>query len=322
MNITDFTPRTLQQLVTSIAGRMQRDLPELAGVVRVTGHLTDPGKPRGTWYYAVKIVGEGGAQIKADLPASLVAARRATAGSPVRVTGTLKIEATNYGLEARLVAGDLELVGEGNLGAPAAPAPGKATVEMLKSLPSRRYPFPSLNDLTISLIQSSSAAAQVGSDCQSELDRIADRVRVLPIRVNILDPMAIAQAINQAPGGVVMLIRGGGDAADFEVFDHPSVVRALAEKQAFRIVGLGHTGNSTLIDHVADVASNTPAQAGQFVREVVENRLRQHTSIQERIRTVERERDDAIRRSSGAGFPWWSIGVALLAGLLAGWLLR
>ena len=320
MDITDFTPRTLQQLVTAIAGRMQRDLPELAGVVRVTGHLTDPGKPRGTWYYAVKIVGEGGAQIKADLPTSLVTARQVAAGSPVRVTGTLKLEATNYGFEARLVAGDLELVGA--TGQEDHAAPGKATIEMLKSLPSRRYPFPPLNDLTISLIQSSSASAQVGSDCQSELDRIADRVRVLPIRVNILDPEAIAQAINQAPGGVVMLIRGGGDTADFEVFDHPSVVRALAKKQAFRIVGLGHTGNSTLLDYVADVTSNTPAQAGQFVREVVENRLRQHTSIQERIRTVERERDDAIRRSSGAGFPWWSIAVALLAGLLAGWLLH
>ncbi len=322
MSIVDFTPRTLQQLVTAIAGRMQRDLPELAGVVRVTGHLTDPGKPRGTWYYAVKIVGEGGAQIKADLPASLVAARLATAGSTVRVTGTVKIEATNYGVEARLVAGDLELVGAPGQDAQAVPASGKATVEMLKSLPSRRYPFPSLNDLTISLIQSSSAAAQVGSDCQSELDRIADRVRVLPIRVNILDPVAIAQAINQAPGGVVMLIRGGGDAADFEVFDHPSVVRALAEKQAFRIVGLGHTGNSTLIDHVADFASSTPAQAGQFVREIVENRLRQHARVQDRIRTVERERDDAIRRGGDAGFPWWVIAVALLGGFLAGLLLR
>jgi exodeoxyribonuclease VII large subunit len=300
---------------------MQRDLPELAGVVRVTGYLTEPGKSRGTWHYAVKIVGEGGAQIKADLPASMVSTRQVTAGSPVRVTGTLKLEATNYGLDARLVVGDIELVGASGTEVTAA-APGKASIDLLKSLPCRRYPFPSLNDLTISLIQSSSVASQVGSDCQSELDKIADYVRVLPIHVNILDPEAIAQAIAQAPGSVIMLIRGGGDAADFEVFDHPSVVRALAQKQAFRIVGLGHTGNSTLLDLVADISANTPAQAGQFVREIVEGRLRQHANIQDRIRILERERDDAIRRGAVSGYPWWAIVIALLAGVLAGVLLR
>lgn len=320
MTITTLTPRTLQQLISTIAGRMQRDLPELVGMVSVTGRMTELGKPRGTWYYGVKIVDEGGVHVKTDLPASLVAARQALAGSPVRVVGTVKLEATNYGLEARLVAGDLEMLGD--LQAEAVPSPGRTSIELLKSLPIHRYPFPSLNDLTVSLIQSSSAFSQVAQDCQSELDKLGDRVRVTPIRINILDPIAVAQAIDQAQGAVVMIIRGGGDAADFEVFDHPRVVRALAEKRAFRIVGLGHSGNSTTLDLVADATASTPAQAGQYLREIVEGRLRHLASVQERIQTVERERDEAIHRAGGRGLPWWAIAVALALGLLAGLLLR
>lgn len=321
MNIEEHTPRTLQQLITTLGEQMQQKIPELAGLVRVTGQMTNPGAARGNWHYGVRIMGDTGAQVKADLPASLVTKIGAAAGSPVRITGTLRLDAGNYGLEARLIAGNLELVGDAKTVVPEA---GRASIDLLKALPTNRYSFPPIKDLSISLIQSSSANALVAGDCQSELDRLGDAVRVEQIRVNVLDPVAVARAIDQASGRIVMLIRGGGDAADFEVFDHPRVLQALATKQAYRVVGLGHTGNATILDFVADFSANTPAQAGQHVREQVENRFRYHASVQDRIKTLEQERDQAIRRGPAAanGVPWWWIGAALVAGLVIGWLLK
>lgn len=73
--------------------------------------------------------------------------------------------------------------------------------------------------MSVALIQSTSAAAQVASDCMAELSQLGSALDVYPVPINMLDTVAIATAIRDAAADVVVIIRGGGSSQDFEVFD-------------------------------------------------------------------------------------------------------
>ena len=57
------------------------------------------------------------------------------------------------------------------------------------------------------------------------------------------------------------LSRGGGSDEQFSVFENPELLRAWSEKRAYRIAGIGHSGNSTALDLLSDFAATTPAAA-------------------------------------------------------------
>lgn len=78
-------------------------------MIRLHGRWTDPGRPSGKSFYGAKIVDDGGAQGKVEILASLVASRGILPGHQVIATGRLAVRSTNYGLEVRLVATDIQL---------------------------------------------------------------------------------------------------------------------------------------------------------------------------------------------------------------------
>lgn len=296
----DVSPGTLQQFTTLLLERLAAsELPELGGMIRLHGRWTDPGRASGKSYYGAKIVDDGGAQAKVEILASLVASRGVLPGHLVIATGRLAVRSTNYGLEVRLVATDIELGNQEQAAKTEIAQQGRMTIERLRSIPMRRVPFPDRDSVSVTLIHSNSAAAQVTQDCMAELSKLGDSVGVFPVKVNMLDPVAIATAIREANSDdIVMIIRGGGDAADFEVFDDPRVVTALASQHAHRVVGLGHTGNSTLLDLVCDFSAYTPAQAGAYVRERVQQRhliqeetVREMRLLNERIEYLQKQRE-------------------------------
>lgn len=335
----DVSPGTLQQFTTLLLERLAAsELPELGGMIRLHGRWTDPGRASGKSYYGAKIVDDGGSQAKVEILASLVASRGVLPGHLVIATGRLAVRSTNYGLEVRLVATDIELGDQEQAAKTEVAQQGRMTIERLRSIPMRRVPFPDRDSVSVTLIHSNSAAAQVTQDCMAELSKLGDSVGVFPVKVNMLDPVAIATAIRDANSDdIVMIIRGGGDAADFEVFDDPRVVTALSSQQAHRVVGLGHTGNATLLDLVCDFSANTPAQAGAYVRERVQQRQRNQGEVarelrllKERMGSLEKERDTAqaqlvtanILLEKAKGIPGWVVAAAFAAGAALVWILR
>ena len=336
---SDVSPGTVQQFAALLIERLAvAHIPEMAGMVRLYGRWTDPGRPSGKYYYGAKVVDDGGAQVKVEVLCSLVDSRGIAPGQHVVLIGRLMVRASNFGVEVRLVAADIQL-GDREEAADTVFVPhGRMTLERLRGLPLSRVPFPEKEVISLTLIQSTSVAAQVARDCMAELVQLGDALDVASIRVNMLDPVAIASAIRSAVAtDVVMLIRGGGDAADFEVFDDPRVVMALANQRAHRIVGLGHTGNSTLLDLVADHAACTPAQAAGYVRECVQLRQRRQGEMgrdlrlaRDRMGALEKERDvahaqlavanDLLTRAKGISA--WAVVGAFMAGAALVWIGR
>lgn len=267
------TPAAVAQLVGVRAAQLvAQGLPELAGLINVVGRLSSLGEARGAWHYAVRLTDDAGS-VQLDIPVAIARASHLAPGMTVRATGVMRIQSGRPGnLEFRLVVSQIfpvEAVGEGPLAWPTAAA-ARMTIDRLKSLTVRKMPFPTSRPVRISLVRSSSPQAQVAQDTMAELRRVAGAVELEQLRVNILDATQIAEAIARASGNVLILIRGGGDAADFDVFDDPRVVEAMAAKRAYRVIGLGHSGNSTLLDLVAEHSAPTPAQAGMHVREQIE----------------------------------------------------
>ena len=336
----DVSPGTLQQFTTLLLERLAAsELPELGGMIRLHGRWTDPGRASGKSYYGAKIVDDGGSQAKVEILASLVASRGVLPGHLVIATGRLAVRSTNYGLEVRLVATDIELGDQEQAAKTEVAQQGRMTIERLRSIPMRRVPFPDRDSVSVTLIHSNSAAAQVTQDCMAELSKLGDSVGVFPVKVNMLDPVAIATAIRDANSDdIVMIIRGGGDAADFEVFDDPRVVTALSSQQAHRVVGLGHTGNATLLDLFCDFSANTPAQAGAYVRERVQQRQRllgdagkDLRLAKERMEALEKERNTAqaqlqtaseLLAKAQGGVPAWAVAVAFAVGAILAYLIR
>lgn len=264
---TSVSPATYQQYVKLLIERLAAEqLPELAGVICVQGKWLAPEQSSGKYIYGAKISDDGGAQVKVDIPTSIVTSRGIHPGQLVTITGCINIRSSNYGVEVRLNATDIkpsELHEDNKL----QNHEDRLTLERLKALPVTRNIFPHEFPIKIALIRSASTLAQVTMDCRSELDQLGDAVDVREIPINMLDPVAIAATIESiTDAGILMLIRGGGDNLDFSVFDDHRVLSALARHTAHRVIGLGHTANTTLLDKIADYTANTPAQAGVYVK--------------------------------------------------------
>ena len=339
ISIPDVVPGSFQQLVTALVDRLAtEEFSERVGMLRLHGRWTDPGRASGKYYYAAKVVDDGGAQVKIEIPASLVASCGVAPGQSVVVTGRVVVKMSNYGLEIKLAASEIRLADAEPPADAAYAKQGRMTLERLRALSLWRVPFPEKDVVSVAMIQSASAVAQVANDCLAELTRLGSAICVVAIRINMLDPVAIAAAIDQvAEEDIVMLIRGGGDAADFEVFDDPRVVTALATQKAHRVIGLGHTGNRSLLDVIADYSANTPAQAGAYVREIMEKRQQQSGNLgkemqmaRDRVESLEKERRisqeqlqtaAALLAKSDRGVPWWAVAAAFFVGaaVVGGW---
>lgn len=269
-SITSLNPASLNQLLTTQAGQILAEhLPASTGLVSVTGNLSDPGMPRGQWHYGVRLTDDGG-RVLVDLPVSLVSGKGLQAGQSVTLTGIIRIRQGQQAgtLELRIEASNAEILAEE--ASLQVSTPVKSEMALAPEITTVRHEFPETGarPLHITMIQSSSRA-QVAEDCLSELEKLGSRIQVTRLGANMLEPGSIVSALDRAAGDIVLLIRGGGDEADFEVFNDHRVVNALARHSAYRVIGLGHSANHTALDRIADHAARTPGQAGMHIREMV-----------------------------------------------------
>jgi exonuclease VII large subunit len=53
------------------------------------------------------------------------------------------------------------------------------------------------------------------------------------------------------------------------ISENPDLLRAWSEKRAYRVAGIGHSGNSTALDLLSDFATTTPATAGTHIADAL-----------------------------------------------------
>jgi exodeoxyribonuclease VII large subunit len=158
-----------------------------------------------------------------------------------------------------------------------------ATLESLRILRARRNPFPSGQAIRISVIHPFSQTTY--GDFVGHLQRLGSALDVSARPTDMTNSAAIAKAISEASGNVLVVLRGGGDSNDFAPFDTLPVLTALAKHRAYRILGVGHSNTATLADLVCDCRANTPSDAGGHICELIEK----HRADAQRIAGLETE---------------------------------
>ncbi|MDA8312014.1 MAG: exodeoxyribonuclease VII large subunit [Actinomycetota bacterium] len=158
----------------------------------------------------------------------------------------------------------------------------------------------------------------------------AFRVQVAPAAVQgATAPRAISAAVHRlsalGPGAldVIVVARGGGSKADLAAFDAEPVARAVATSSVPVWTGIGHTGDESVADVVANRACITPTECGRELVRLVEkwweaavesasllrrsatavlvSSQRQHDGARERLcamarHLVDRQREHTLRR--------------------------
>jgi exonuclease VII large subunit len=266
----ELTPRTLNQVYRQIVAAAQERVKVGRPLVAVRGQLGpmhDKG-PSTKYFYEVRLRDDEDI-VYLDIPKELVWKADIRDGDHVKAVGmiTTKFDKfTDDQLLFKIDVSQLMLVD-----APIAVAKSRDEQEKLALLKGKtgRVPFPHKPRIALSVIHATSG--QVSGDFRHEIMKVADVVDVEDLPVNMTNPAAIAAAIEAAAGDVLAIIRGGGPAEQFSVFEDPRVINALAGKHnVYRVLGLGHTNNTTLLDVISDFAAKTPSLAGGHIREQIE----------------------------------------------------
>ncbi|MFA1602331.1 exodeoxyribonuclease VII large subunit [Alcaligenes faecalis] len=151
----------------------------------------------------------------------------------------------------------------------------QSNIAALQALKPVRNTFPLLPELSMDVIHSKASAAQVDEDFYNGLGDQSGRCKINSLPVRITSAQEVAEAIRSSEADILVIIRGGGPDIDFAVFNDADVLKALAGKKSYRVMGIGHSGNTTLVDLIADFSASVPAEAGSHIRD----QLRQVDSL-------------------------------------------
>jgi exodeoxyribonuclease VII large subunit len=106
-----------------------------------------------------------------------------------------------------------------------------------------------------------------------ESSGMAFAVRLVPTHVQGRRASAsVASAIRRLSGesiDIMVVVRGGGSKADLATFDAESVARAIAGADIPVWTGIGHTGDLSVADEIANRAFITPTECGQELARAV-----------------------------------------------------
>ena len=258
------TPSQVQDLFASHLDDICARFDEWAFPLSVVGQLGDVAPNTYRKHYQLPLIDlHNGSTISLEASKNTLANADLRPGDRVRLTGALR---------ARLYRGQVTLRFE-VLAAEAHDVVvqqiervQRSVIDTLRDLPWTFHPYPEQREARIALIHSAASNALVAEDFLQALGGgwRPERVRTLPTAMN--DPTRIAEAISSVREEILVVVRGGGEASEFGVFEHPFVLEALSGSSAHRVLGVGHSANRTLAERMVDHTATTPARAGHYIR--------------------------------------------------------
>jgi len=138
-----------------------------------------------------------------------------------------------------------------------------STLDVLKTHRPKSHTFPNQFDLSVAVIYSSASKVDVQKDFYNYLNEYRDEFNFDEKPVSLSNVDALSQVISSCSDhDVVVVIRGGGSSDAFDIFNDEKVLNAFSNLNGYRIVGLGHNSDVTLLDYLADHSAITPSDAG------------------------------------------------------------
>jgi len=129
----------------------------------------------------------------------------------------------------------------------------------------RRRPVPTVA-LRIGLVASPGTEGYRDFLGRLEASGLAFDVRVVPTQVQGREaPTSVAAAVTSLAAtdcDIVVVVRGGGSKGDLATFDTEPVARAIATSSVPVWTGIGHTGDQSVADEVANRSFITPTECG------------------------------------------------------------
>ena len=268
MNISpnSITPDDLKHVLEKLAlGTLQKNFQEIALLVTCKGYLS--GLTSSNYNKHYRVVLSHNSSIYLDIPSNIVKGLNLCDGLYVCVVGHIVSNYFQSQLEFRLDVSQVEI-----LESPEEVIrknQERIDLDRLKSLADERHLFPKKIPCTLALIYPRSNQSQVNQDFLTALkfENIKDCFVIKETPINVLNAEELSAAINNCRDDIIVIIRGGGDSSQFEVFDQKIVVEAFSRYPGYRVCGLGHTAQFTLLDRLADFSANTPTAAGYHLRE-------------------------------------------------------
>jgi exodeoxyribonuclease VII large subunit len=130
----------------------------------------------------------------------------------------------------------------------------------------RRIPVPR-PPLRIGLVASPGTEGYADFMGCLEASGMAFAIRLVPTQVQGREAAtSVASAIRRLGSGhpdLIVVVRGGGSKADLATFDAEPVARAIATADTPVWTGIGHTGDQSVADEVANHSFITPTECGQ-----------------------------------------------------------
>jgi exodeoxyribonuclease VII large subunit len=244
-----------------LSGEIARSVAGI-GRVAVEGEVVRPSSHPGGTYFTLR---DRTAQVSVRCPAARLARCRVVAGERVLVTAA-PVWLNDRG-QLQLVAEEVSPVGAGAIAALLAEVRGRLVADGLCDRP--RRPLPRLPRV-IGVICGSEAA--VRADIDSVVAARFPGYPVLYAETNVSGPGAAdalaraVQALDQRTDVEVMVLaRGGGDAAQLLPFSDEALCRAIARCRTPVVSAVGHEGDRPLCDDVADARFGTPSLAAAAV---------------------------------------------------------
>lgn len=138
-----------------------------------------------------------------------------------------------------------------------------STLDVLKKYRPKSHTFPNQFDLSVAVIYSSASKVDIQKDFYNYLNEYRDEFNFDEKPVSLSNVDALSHVISSCVDhDVVVVIRGGGSSDAFDIFNDEKVLNAFSNLNGYRIVGLGHNSDVTLLDYLADHSAITPSDAG------------------------------------------------------------
>lgn len=186
----------------------------------------------------------------------------------ISVTGYLTIITLKEKLETRFKVLNISIINKNNY---TLIESNKVFSSFFKSIDLKRNNFPFYQQLSIAAI-----VPQTGSsfDEFSKQVELINNIRLERIPTNIQSKDLIIKTINNVMStqyNVLVIIRGGGNQEVLDIFDDPDICELVAKFNGYKLIGIGHSRDHSLLDLVVDYSADTPTDAGAYINNITKN---------------------------------------------------